>query len=96
VAPAARHALALIFREALHNVVKHAAGATLVQASLARAQSGLLLTLHDDGQFPGSPTGRPDGRGLRNMRTRAEALGGWCEAGPAPEGSYQVRAWLPA
>ncbi|MDO7873815.1 histidine kinase [Hymenobacter sp. ASUV-10] len=90
-----RHALALIFREALHNVVKHAAGATLVQATLEAETDGLRLTLRDDGQAP-ADTLRPGGRGLRNMRTRAEALGGRCEAGPAPGGGYQVRCWLPS
>lgn len=92
--PATRHALSLIFREALHNVVKHAAGATLVQANLAAEKDGLHLLLHDDGQHP-TASSRPGGRGLRNMHARAEALGGWCEAGPLP-GGYQVRAWLPA
>ncbi|MDO7873814.1 histidine kinase [Hymenobacter sp. ASUV-10] len=90
-----RHALTLIFREALHNVVKHAAGATLVQATLAPENNGLQLTLHDDGQAP-TATLRPGGRGLRNMHTRAAALGGRCAAGPAPGGGYQVRCWLPA
>jgi signal transduction histidine kinase len=91
---ATRHALALIFREALHNVVKHAAGAVLVRATLAPESGGLLLALLDDGHAAALATARPGGRGLRNMRTRAEALGGWCEAGPASSG-YQVRAWLP-
>ena len=94
VEPATRHALALIFREALHNVVKHAAGATGVQASLARAQSGLLLTLHDDGQPTGGPAARPGGRGLRNMRARAEALGGHLAATPEA-GGFGVQVWLP-
>jgi len=94
VAPATRHALSLIFREALHNVVKHAAGASLVRANLSPEGGGLLLTLLDDGQAPPVAAERPGGRGLRNMRTRAEALGGRLEAGPAAEG-YQVQAWLP-
>jgi signal transduction histidine kinase len=89
-----RHALSLIFREALHNVVKHAAGATLVEATLAAAQGGLRLTLRDDGQHPSAAL-RPGGRGLRNMHTRAQALGGHCTAGPAPGGGYQVQLWLP-
>lgn len=89
-----RHALSLIFREALHNVVKHAAGATLVQATLAADHAGLLLTLHDDGQNPAAAA-RPGGRGLRNMHTRAEALGGRCTAGPGAAGGYEVRCWLP-
>jgi len=89
-----RHALSLIFREALHNVVKHAAGATLVQATLAASNGELCLTLLDDGEAPAA-TMRPGGRGLRNMQARAEALGGRCEAGAAPGGGYQVRACLP-
>jgi signal transduction histidine kinase len=88
-----RHALALIFREALHNVVKHAAGATLVQARLSAANGGLQLVLHDDGQAPATEA-RPGGRGLRNMQTRAQALGGQLSAQPGPTG-FEVRAWLP-
>ena len=92
---ATRHALALIFREALHNVVKHAAGATLVRATLAEEAGGLLLTLQDDGQLrPAAATARPGGRGLRSMHTRAEALGGRLTAAPGP-GGFEVRAWLP-
>jgi signal transduction histidine kinase len=93
--PATRHALSLIFREALHNVVKHAAGATLVEVTLAADKGGLALKLHDDGQ-QAPVAGRPGGRGLRNMQARAQALGGQCVAGPAPGGGYQVHAWLPA
>lgn len=92
---ATRHALALIFREALHNVVKHAAGATLVRATIGQESDGLLLTLQDDGRLgPAAATARPGGRGLRSMHTRAEALGGWLTAAPGP-GGFAVRAWLP-
>ncbi len=91
-----RHALALIFREALHNVVKHAAGATLVRATLALEADGLLLTLLDDGQplVLAGAAARPGGRGLRNMQARAEAVGGHLEARATAEG-FRIRAWLP-
>jgi len=94
ISPATRHALALIFREALHNVVKHAAGASHVQARLSREQDGLLLVLQDDGQAPPISGERPGGRGMRSMRARAEALSGRLEAGAHAEG-FVVRAWLP-
>lgn len=62
-----------IYKEALTNVIKHAK-ATSVRVSLRIAGSRLLLSLEDNGiglENAGTP-----GRGLLNMKKRAQELGG--------------------
>jgi signal transduction histidine kinase len=89
-----RQALYLIYKEALHNVVKHAHGATQARVTLQRASGTLLLTVADNGQP--APTVRPGtGHGLTNMARRAAAAGGTLRSGPAAEGGWQVEARLP-
>jgi signal transduction histidine kinase len=60
--------------EALQNAVKHAGGATGVWIRLAQTHTRLRFEVRDDG--PGFMLGDHDGRGLRNMHDRIEALGG--------------------
>jgi len=68
-------ALLRIFREALTNIVKHAR-AKEVRARLTIAPTRLTLSVRDDGSGGGVSEGLNTGRGLRNMRARAEELGG--------------------
>ena len=70
----AQQQLYLIFKEALHNVVKHAR-ATLVHVSLHQTPAGLVLTVADDGRGHDGAA-RPNGQGLGNMQARAVAVGG--------------------
>jgi nitrate/nitrite-specific signal transduction histidine kinase len=71
-------------REALTNVVKHAR-ASRVDVSVA-AGSELEVRVRDDGVGP--PADTTGGRGLANLRARAEARGGRFElAGREPAGS---------
>ncbi|GAB3050392.1 hypothetical protein GCM10027185_62180 [Spirosoma pulveris] len=74
-----RHDLFLIYREALTNCAKYAQ-ATHVWVRLQRKEATLILTVQDDGlgfdqrQSVGkNPLG---GNGLKNMRARAEKMGG--------------------
>ena len=67
--------LYLIFKEALHNVVKHAGGATLVTIRVSLNASQLCLSVRDNAPGP-APAARPGGHGLANMRHRAETVGG--------------------
>ncbi|KAF0221779.1 MAG: hamp domain/gaf domain/hd domain [Geobacteraceae bacterium] len=62
-----------IAREALTNVVKHAAAGN-VAIGLSVRRRRLSLTIADDGR--GVSGAEPPGRGLANMRKRAEELGG--------------------
>ena len=82
-----------IVQEALTNVLKHSAGAR-VTVSLAYADEALTVTVLDDGPVPPSQTAT-GGHGLIGIRERVAVVGGEVEAGPRPEGGFQVRARLP-
>jgi signal transduction histidine kinase len=62
--------LILMFKEALHNITRHAE-ATAVSLKLKQTADSLILTLQDDGKGfdPATVTG---GMGLTNLRRRAE------------------------
>jgi len=63
-----------IVKESIHNIVKHA-GANEVTLSLKLINETFLLTIADNGK--GAALNENDkGNGLRNMRYRAEAIGG--------------------
>jgi signal transduction histidine kinase len=79
-----RHNLYLIYKEALHNVVKHAR-ATLVTVRLQHAAGQVELRVLDDGGGYTGP-GRPGGQGLRNMQARAQAVGGSVDYEPQNPG----------
>jgi signal transduction histidine kinase len=65
-----------ITREALSNVVKHAA-ATQAQVRLAYGAKGVTLTVVDDGRgFDPEEVWGAEHRGLRNLRTRTAEAGG--------------------
>ncbi|MBO2007763.1 ATP-binding protein [Hymenobacter negativus] len=67
--------LYLIYKEALHNAVKHARGASQVTIRLSLDAGQLCLSVRDNAPGP-APASRPGGHGLTNMRQRAEAVGG--------------------
>ena len=71
LSPAQESVLALALREAVTNVVRHAA-ARRCNVSLKRGESGCTLEVADDGRGAAGP----EGNGLRGMRERLEALGG--------------------
>jgi ligand-binding sensor domain-containing protein/signal transduction histidine kinase len=84
----------LIFKELLHNVVRHAS-ATNVTILLERVEGGALhLTVSDDGRGfdPGVVT---DGDGLRNIRRRADRIGAAFELGPTGTGGTRATVRVP-
>jgi signal transduction histidine kinase len=87
-----RQNLYLIYKEALHNAVKHAQ-ATQVTVRLWPEANALLLLVQDNGRgYTG--TGRPGGQGRRNMEARAAACGGSLAFEAAGPG-FGVRLRLP-
>jgi signal transduction histidine kinase len=74
VADAVADQLVAVVREAVTNVVKHA-DATRIEVDLALVGDDLELRVADDGGGVPDPP-RADGYGLRNLRARAERLGG--------------------
>ena len=82
-----------VAQEALANVRKHAAAAT-VQVGLCYTGSAVTLQVSDDGQ--GFEVGTvTDGYGLRGMRERLEQVNGRIEVTSAPGAGTRVRAEVP-
>jgi len=64
----------LVVKEALHNILKHAA-ATKVTLTLERRENGLTLTIQDNGIGINPEKLRLFGNGLKNMRKRMQDIG---------------------
>ena len=69
-----RRQVYLIFKEAIHNIVRHS-GARVVEVELGSSKEGFALRVLDDGRGF-DPNVRHEGNGLVNMRRRAGAVGG--------------------
>ena len=83
-----------IVQEALTNVLKHA-GAARATVRLHYDDDALEVHVVDDGT--GTTQGRTahNGHGLIGIHERVAVVGGRVEAGPAPEGGFAIKAWLP-
>ncbi len=86
--PYATLQLLRVAREALTNVVKHAQ-ARQVWLLLTQREDRLCLQIEDDGVGLNA-SGRSAGRGLGNMATRAQDLGGTLRIEPRAGGGTQV------
>lgn len=90
-----RHRLFLAFKEALHNVVKHAQ-ATEVRVRLRLTPRELVLTVEDDGR--GFEMSNPrsalqksvGGNGIPNMQARLAEVGGTCRIESQPGAGTKV------
>ncbi len=76
-----------VLTEALSNIARHA-GATAVAVGLDVREGRCRLEVTDDGK---GLRGAPEGNGLRNMRERAERLGGAFDIGDLPDSGTQLR-----
>jgi len=83
----------LIYKEALHNILKHGAGTGSVRVQLALGASHLRLVISNDAAPPAHQ--RRSGHGLRSMAARAAAVGGTITSGWPSEGGFRVRVELP-
>ncbi len=81
-----------ILQEAVTNALRHA-GATTVKVRAAADGAVVRLEVEDDGRGYDALNDTP-GRGLTNMRVRAQGLGGRCEVNRTPSGTC-VRIELP-
>jgi signal transduction histidine kinase len=70
-----RRNIFLVVKEALHNVVKHAA-ANQVLLGMAWREGALDVRISDDGPGPPAHAEATEGNGVRNMGRRIAALGG--------------------
>ena len=91
VAPAARHALQRVLREAMTNAIRHAR-ATRAWCTLEANDRIALLRVEDDGC---GLAGKAPGRGLEIIRSRAEQLGGTARFGGRDAGGAFVEVRIP-
>ena len=75
--PVLKQNIYLIFKEAIHNIVKHA-GAEHVRVTLANEGDVFSMTIQDNGQGIGEAI-QAKGNGLRNMNRRASVIRGVLE-----------------
>lgn len=76
LSPEARHALFLVARESMNNVIKHS-GASEVWLRAGVRDGALELSLEDNGRgFALESAAHSKRNGLRNMRARMEEIGG--------------------
>ncbi|PYC72157.1 sensor histidine kinase [Streptomyces tateyamensis] len=91
-------ALAWALREAVTNVVRHAAGATQCTVALDQTWDAdgaryAVLEVADDGRGPGRSA---PGNGLTGLDERLALVGGRLERGPGPHGKgFAIRALVP-
>jgi signal transduction histidine kinase len=90
--PAVGAAAYRIVQEALTNAVRHAGPEPAVRLRLYDEPGALRVSVTDDGTGP-TPGGTP-GFGLVGMRERARSVGGTLDAGPRPDGGFEVTAAL--
>ncbi len=93
LAPAAGLAVYRVAQEALTNVLKHAGPGATANVRLRWEPDRITVIVSDDGAGNAPSDGR--GRGLTGMRERVEPRGGTLDAGPRPDGGFEVRAAIP-
>jgi signal transduction histidine kinase len=92
--PGADAAAYRLIQEALTNSLKHA-GKTAARVHVRFGLDGVSIAVADEGGTAQPTPLEGGGHGLVGMRERIELYDGDFEAGPRPEGGYEVRAFLP-
>ena len=89
-----RHELFLVIKEALHNIVKHAhASEVWLRASVT--DTGLKMSIEDNGHGFAHAPDDALADGLRNMRERLKAIGGFCTIEGRPRVGAKVAIVMP-
>ncbi len=89
-----RRELLLIAREAMRNVVEHAAANTL-RMGWTMANGEIRMAVEDDGIGMPADQDSNSRNGLKNMRDRSERLGGTLLITPLPTGGTRVETRIP-
>ncbi|WP_233221318.1 sensor histidine kinase [Streptomyces carminius] len=87
-----------VVQEALTNAMKYAAGKP-ARVLLRHGAEHIEIEVTTDGPVAAPVTRKPGpagGRGLAGLRARVRMLDGELEAGPRPEGGFEVRATIPS
>jgi signal transduction histidine kinase len=94
IPPEVRHNVFLAFKEAVHNVVKHAQ-ATEARIRLRLEPERFILEVEDNGRGMENQAAPQNRNGLRNMKKRMDDIHGGFSIGPAPERGTIVRLMVP-
>jgi len=93
--PPTVHAVAYrVVQESLTNVLKHAGPGAHAWVRIVYSPEAIEIDVSDDGGGR-LQAGEPAGHGIQGMRERTQSVGGHLLTGPASEGGFHVRAWLP-
>jgi signal transduction histidine kinase len=89
-----------IIQEALTNVVRHAGTGAVCVVNLCYTDADLVIRVTDDGGLPAGLgtagiAAAGTGHGIIGMRERVHLCGGTFDAGPLPDGGFEVMAALP-
>lgn len=95
VGPLAQLTAYRMVQESLANARRHAPGAAAEVVVDDTADDRLVLTVRNAPATPAVPPGDRAGFGLVGMRERAELTGSELDAGPAPDGGWQVVLRIP-
>ena len=93
-----RREVYLIFKECIHNAVRHSGCSRVTVRAGVEQDGALAISVADDGrgfQVTGSG-GEGQGNGMRNMAERAKSLGGECEVESRPGEGTCIRVRIPA
>ncbi|RST11188.1 sensor histidine kinase [Streptomyces sp. WAC05374] len=84
-----------IAQEGLTNARKHAPGAEVTVTVRGHRGDGLTVGVHNPAPTGPVPHVPGSGQGLIGLTERATLAGGRLTHGPAPDGGFALRAWLP-
>lgn len=93
LSPAFRRNVPALFKETLHNLLKHS-GATEVSIVVSRVEKGFQFRVRDNGSGF-DPGIRSSGNGLKNLKRRAEEIGGQLTIETAPGAGTTVTLSVP-
>ncbi|WP_197288880.1 sensor histidine kinase [Nocardia sp. NRRL S-836] len=91
--PKVRTLLATVLREGVTNVLQHSK-AEHCAITVSPAGDAVVIDIVNDGVPPGRAA--EHGNGIGTLAGRVEALGGTLTAGPRADGTYRLRAEVPA
>ena len=96
LAPHQRDDVLRIVREAIANAVRHG-GARSISVALRRSPEGVVVRIRDDGRgiAQATPGAYREGFGLRSMRERASALGGYLTVRERTRGGTELEVVMP-
>ncbi|WP_172803232.1 sensor histidine kinase [Alloactinosynnema sp. L-07] len=89
-----RTVLATVLREGVTNVLRHSKGARC-EISVRQHENMVVLEIVNDGVGE-AETGAGSGNGIRNLSDRVAMVGGKLTAGLDSDGSFRLRALVPA